>query len=220
MLLGIVEAVVVVGNDLPGVGPRTFGTGSLGKPDLAEHRRAERLRDHHDPALPIIVPINRAVLGQHRFASFDVDQVDGRLAGCDFLIGDQFVHLLVIQLRLPFAPFEFQAAVRVSLHTGACAGLQEGIGLVPRGIEVACDVCTHTHQRHSAGEVNVLVPVIGTVQKRMTVGIERRIFREHGAVPELLPLIVELHHSTLVNRQGRLDFYVLCQQPGLPVFVR
>ena len=71
----------------------------------------------------MIVPINRAVLGQHRFASFDVDQVDGRLAGGDFLIGDQFVHLLVIQLGLSCAPFEFQAAVRVSLHTGACAGL-------------------------------------------------------------------------------------------------
>ena len=54
----------------------------------------------------------------------------------------------------------------------------------------------------------------------MTVGIERRVFGEHCEVPELLPLIVELHHATLVNGQGRLDFYVLRQQPGLPVLVR
>ena len=73
----------------------------------------------------MIVPINRAVLGQHRFARFDVDQVDGRLAGCDSLFGDQFVHLLVIQLGLPSTPFEFQAAVRISLHIAPGAGLEE-----------------------------------------------------------------------------------------------
>ena len=55
----------------------------------------------------MIIPINRALLGQHRFARFDVDQVDGGLAGADSLFGDQFVHLLEIQLGLTSTPFEF-----------------------------------------------------------------------------------------------------------------
>ena len=94
MLLGIVETVIIVGDDLPGVDPGAFRARGLGKPDLAKHRRAERLRYNHDPALPMIVPINRAVLGQHRFASFDVHQVDVGFTGGDFVGGNQLFHLL------------------------------------------------------------------------------------------------------------------------------
>ena len=51
-------------------------------------------------------------------------------------------------------------------------------------------------------------------------GIERRVLWKFHVVGEQLSIIVKLHHASLVNRQGRLDFYVLRQQPGLPVFVR
>ena len=168
----------------------------------------------------MVVPINRAMLGQHRFASFDVNQVDGRLAGVDSLFGDQFVHLLVIQLGLSSTPFEFQAATWISLHIAPGAGRKKGIGLILREVEVAGKARTDTHQRHPAGEVNILPAIGGTVQKRMPVRVERRFFRERRSVAELLPLVVKLHQAALVYRQGRLDFYVLRQQPGLPVFVR
>ena len=90
VLLGIVEAVLVVGHDLAGVDPGAQRRIGLGIPDLAEERRAAvRLHGDHHPAPAVRIPVDRAAMGQHGLAGVDVAQVQQRLVGLDAAGGDQ-----------------------------------------------------------------------------------------------------------------------------------
>ncbi len=76
VLLGIVEAVLVVGHDLPRVDPGAERRVGLGVPDLAEERRAaERLHRDHHPSAAVRIPVDRAAVGQHGLAGLDVAEV-------------------------------------------------------------------------------------------------------------------------------------------------
>src|SRR5262245_49754019 len=69
MLLGVVEAVLVVGDDLHGFRPGAEWRRRFGVPDLPEERAAVLLHGDQDEPLAVLVPIDRASVGKDVLAS-------------------------------------------------------------------------------------------------------------------------------------------------------
>src|SRR5262245_33331041 len=94
VLLGIVEAVLLVRDDFDGVAPGTGRRIGFRVPDLAEVRRAADLRDDHDPAFAKVAPVNGAgmrhdVVARAAFAQLPAGFVGLELAAfeeLDFIV--------------------------------------------------------------------------------------------------------------------------------------
>ena len=76
MLLRVVEAVLVVSDDLACVDPRSQRRVGFGVPDFSQQRRAERLQNDRHPALAVFVPVDRPAMRRNSLAGFDILQMD------------------------------------------------------------------------------------------------------------------------------------------------